>query len=103
MSASRKGGAAETGASEARSNSARRGGEPGSTQDAKENAPGKSSTLTGTGQATLNNDSYKNQASSNIPMAEPSADINRSERLFPPAADTTVRKSSKNTNTNSRR
>ena len=42
---------------------------------------GSSVTLTGTGAATLASPNYQNQASSNIPMAEPVAEINRSERL----------------------
>ena len=63
MSSSRKGAAADSAqlASDTRSNSARRGGEPSSsTHIVSENAPGKSTTLTGTGQAALNSASYTN-------------------------------------------
>ena len=75
MSQSRRRADSNTQASEAnRENSAKKGA--ASSTNAAASAPGKSETLTGTGAATLN------QTTSNIPMAEPSSDINRGERLF---------------------
>ena len=93
MSGSRKAANNDAPGSDNRSNSARRNKNPSST-NATSTAPGNSTTLTGTGAASLN--PQPNLASSNIPMAEPTADINRSERLYPPPSDTNVRKSKNN-------
>ena len=100
MSGSRKAANNDGPSSDNRPNSARRSKNV-SSQNATSTAPGNSTTLTGTGAATLNPPA--NLASSNIPMAEPTADINRSERLFPPPSDTNVRKSNKNNHNNNRK
>ena len=101
---SQKRGATDNSTAENRSNSAKRGKEGSTTNTTGASAPGGSTTLTGTGAAAIASpNAYQNPTSSNIPMAEPSTDINRSERLFPPPADTSVRKSSKNTTQNTRK
>lgn len=76
MSGSRRGADNAQSNADANSNSVRKQGSTTGVTSASQ--PGNSATLTGTGQATLNSG-----ASSNIPMAEPNVDINRSERLFP--------------------
>ena len=57
------------------------------------NQPGNSTTLAGTG-AAISSTNYSQQASSQIPMAEPTAEINRSERVYqaeaPPARKKTT-------------
>ena len=114
MSGSRRAAAENSGqpSSDNRSNSARRAapGHGSSTNAAAASAtqPGNSATLTGTGAATLTSPTnYSNQplSATNIPMAEPSVDINKSERLFPPSAqqDTAVRKSKQPSTTKGRR
>ena len=102
MSASRRAADSTAQASDqGRSNSAKQK-DTASTKNST-SAPGNSTTLTTGGAATLNSPSYTNQPSSNIPMAEASADINRGERLFPPPSDAGAMRRSKQNATQNRR